>query len=205
MVKLWTPSQDDFDRLLNWLDPVDRERAGAKYESIRQTLIQTFVWRGCHKAEELADETINRVMQKLPGVVSTYKNDPALYFYGFGRNVLKEYYREITTHALLDDPEQVKFSDQDRETEARERLFACLDECLGELSEDNRALILRYHEVKGMAKVDFRRDLADEQGVAKNALRVRVHRIRTHLHRCISACLKSSGADETTGREIHKG
>ena len=200
MAKQWTPSQADFERLLNWLDPSDRERAGEKYETIRQTLIQTFVWRGCHKPEELADETINRVMQKLHGVVETYKNDPALYFYGFGRNVLKEYYREAAAHALLNEPEALKFSDQSAESEQRERTFACLDQCLSEISESNRALILRYYEVQGMAKVDFRRSIAEEMGIATNALRVRVHRIRTQLQLCISACLKSSAGDEITGR-----
>jgi DNA-directed RNA polymerase specialized sigma24 family protein len=205
MAKRWTPTPDDFERLLNWLDPSDRERAGEKYEFIRQTLIQTFVWRGCHKAEELADETINRVMQKLPLIIETYKNDPALYFYGFGRNVLKEYYREVPSHALLDETARSKFSDGGEEAERRERVFACLDECLDKLSESNRALILRYYEAQGMAKVDFRSDLAEEQGIAKNALRVRVHRIRTHLHGCISACLKFSDGDETTEPEIHKG
>ncbi len=198
MAQPWTPSPDDFERLLNWLDPDDRERAGEKYEVIRQNLIQTFTWRGCHKAEELADETINRVMQRLPGVIGKYEDDPALYFYGFGRNVLKEYYREVAAHMLLKEPERLKSSDESEETEQRERLSACLDKCLGDLNGAERALILRYHEMQGMAKVDFRKELAEEQGIGVNALRVRVHRIRARLHRCISACLKSSAADEIT-------
>jgi RNA polymerase sigma factor (sigma-70 family) len=200
MVKRWIPSQDDFERLLNWLDPTNRERAGEKYETIRQSLIQTFVWRGCHKAEELADETINRVMQKLPGIIGTYKNDPALYFYGFGRNVLKEYYREVAAHALLNEPERLKFSDDGEETARRERVFTCLDRCLGQLSENDRALALRYYEAQGMAKVNFRKELAEKMGIATNALRVRVHRIRTQLQQCISSCLKSLGGDEITRR-----
>jgi RNA polymerase sigma factor (sigma-70 family) len=198
MAKPWTPSPDDFERLLNWLDPDDRERAGEKYEAVRQNLIHTFTWRGCHKAEELADETINRVMKKLPDVIRKYENAPALYFYGFGRNVLKEYYREVAAHALLKEPERLKFSDQGEETEQRERLFACLDKCLGDLDEAERALALRYYEMQGMAKVDFRKELAEEQGIGVNALRVRVHRIRARLHRCISACLKSPAEDEIT-------
>lgn len=194
MVKVWTPSQDDFERLLNWLDPADRDRAGEKYEAIRQSLIRTFVWRGCHKPEELADETINRVMKKLPIVIDKYENDPALYFYGIGRNVLKECHREVATYRLIAEPERLNASQQDDESENRERVFACLDECLGQLSESSRVLVLHYYEVQGMAKVNFRRDLAQELGVATNALRVRVHRIRTQLQKCISACLNSSMA-----------
>lgn len=199
MAKPWTPSPDDFERLLAWLDPYDREAAGEKYEAIRQNLVQTFTWRGCHKAEELADETINRVMQKLPEVIENYdERDRALYFYGFGRNVLKEYFREVAAETLLEEPGRVEFSDRGRETERRERLFACLDECLGELDETERALTLRYYEMQGMAKVDFRRELAEEQGIGVNALRVRLHRIRARLQRCISARLKSSAGDEIT-------
>lgn len=192
MVKLWTPSQDDFERLLNWLDPADRDRAGEKYEVIRQSLIRTFIWRGCHKPEELADETINRVMQKLPVVIGTYENDPALYFYGIGLNVLKECYREVAAYRSMNEPERLNSSNRSDDYEQRERVFACLDECLGKLNESNRDLVLHYYEVQGMAKVNFRRDLAQELGVATNALRVRVHRIRTQLQECVSACLNSS-------------
>jgi RNA polymerase sigma factor (sigma-70 family) len=192
MVKLWTPSQEDFERLLNWLDPADRDRAGEKYEVIRQSLIQTFIWRGCHKPEELADETINRVMKKLPVVIETYENDPALYFYGIGRNVLKESYREVATYQPLNEPERLKVPNQGAESEQRERVFACLDACLEKLNENSRVLVLHYYEVQGIAKVNFRQNLAKEMGVATNALRVRVHRIRTQLQACVSACLNSS-------------
>lgn len=192
MVKRWIPSQDDFERLLNWLDPADRDRAGEKYEFIRQSLIRTFIWRGCYKPEELADETINRVMRKLPDVIGTYENDPALYFYGIGRNVLKECYREVAVYRSMNEPERLNVLNQDRPDEQRERVFACLDECLGKLTESSRALVLHYYEVQGMAKVNFRRDLAREMGVATNALRVRVHRIRAQLQECVLACLNSS-------------
>ncbi len=192
MVKPWTPSPDDFERLLNWLDPTDRDRAGEKYEAIRQSLIRTFIWRGCHKPEELADETINRVMRKLPVIIETYENDPALYFYGIGRNVLKECYREVAILRSMNEPERLNASRQSDQNEQRERVFGCLDECLGKLTESSRVLVLHYYEVQGMAKVNFRRDLAAEMGVATNALRVRVHRIRTQLQKCVSACLNSS-------------
>lgn len=192
MVKLWTPSQDDFERLLNWLDPADRDRAGEKYELIRQSLIRTFIWRGCHKPEELADETINRVMKKLPVVIETYENDPALYFYGIGRNVLKECYREVAAHQPMNESKRLNVSKQSDESEQRERVFGCLDACLEKLTESSRVLVLHYYEVQGMAKVSFRQNLAEEMGLATNALRVRVHRIRTQLQTCVSACLNSS-------------
>ena len=79
--KEWDLTQENFDQLLAWLDP-NREQAGRRYEDIRRKLVKIFVSRGCIIAEELADETINRVAMKVHEIVDTYTGDPALYFYG---------------------------------------------------------------------------------------------------------------------------
>src|SRR5689334_18556794 len=63
MNKDWVLSQEAFDALLDWLDS-DREQAGIKYEDIRGRLVMMFAARGCVDAEDLADETINRVTQR---------------------------------------------------------------------------------------------------------------------------------------------
>jgi len=59
----WSLTQEAFDRLLQWLDQ-DRDEAGLKYESIRSKLIRIFKRYGWTTAEDLADESINRVTQK---------------------------------------------------------------------------------------------------------------------------------------------
>ena len=64
MRKDWFLSQEAFDALLKWLDS-DREQAAMKYEDIRKRLIKIFTGRDCVEAEDLADETINRVVSKL--------------------------------------------------------------------------------------------------------------------------------------------
>ena len=71
----------------------DRDQAGQKYEDIRRRLIRIFIHRGCITAEDLADETINRVARKVREVRDNYNpgDDPALYFYGVARNVYREY------------------------------------------------------------------------------------------------------------------
>src|SRR5215216_208156 len=61
----WKLTNEEFDDLLSWLDP-DRERAGIRYEEIRDDLIKKFRLCWCSAAEDLADETINRVVKKLP-------------------------------------------------------------------------------------------------------------------------------------------
>src|SRR5258708_44850 len=62
-------SKDDlrsaqFEGLLTRLDP-DRERAGELYEALRRKLIKFFEWNSCFPAEDLTDETLDRVTQKL--------------------------------------------------------------------------------------------------------------------------------------------
>ena len=57
-------TKEEFDELLSWLD-TDPDRAGEKYEAIRHRLITIFLNRQCYEAEDLADETINRVAKKV--------------------------------------------------------------------------------------------------------------------------------------------
>lgn len=71
---------EEFEKLLLWLDR-DRESAGRAYEQIRLRLIKIFYARKCSVAEELADETIDRVAKKAASLLESYKGEPALYFY----------------------------------------------------------------------------------------------------------------------------
>jgi hypothetical protein len=43
----------------------DPDKAGEKYEAIRLRLAKFFDWRGAHFPDQLADETINRVIRKV--------------------------------------------------------------------------------------------------------------------------------------------
>jgi hypothetical protein len=81
-----------FEDLLDWLDS-DRERAAEKYESIRKSLIQIFIWKGFSEAESLADETLNRVMLRVPEIRETYMGNPSLYIHGVAKKVLAEHMR----------------------------------------------------------------------------------------------------------------
>ena len=53
-----------FEQLLSVLD-ADRDRAGERYEVIRRKLLKFFEWRGCQRPDELADQTIDRVLEAL--------------------------------------------------------------------------------------------------------------------------------------------
>lgn len=174
-------TQAAFDSLLSWLDP-DRELAAEKYEQIRRRLIKLFNCRGRLDAEDLADETINRVTFKAPDLAREYVGDPGLYFYGVAHKVFLESLRQRPQVAPAPPPDPA-------ETEETEREHGCLDRCMGELPRANRELLIEYYREDGRAKIEHRKELAARLGVAQNALRIRVHRIRATVQECVHGCL----------------
>jgi RNA polymerase sigma factor (sigma-70 family) len=182
MKKEWVITQEAFDGLLAWLDP-DRDRAAHKYETVRTRLIKIFSCRGCGVADDLADETINRVAAKLSEIVDSYVGDPALYFYGVANKVFLEYLRR---RPMVEAP-PVRESSDDIEAE-----YACLERCMDELPPESRRLVLEYYQEEKRAKINRRRKLAEDLGIAVNALRIRAHRIRQQLQQCVQICLEQS-------------
>jgi len=189
MKKDWVLSQNEFDAMLAWLDP-DWERAGTKYENIRVRLIKILTCRGCPSPEELADETINRVASKVPEIAGTWEGDPSLYFYKVAQNIFLEWRRvtirqvDVPVEEAQSVPAVAAASDEVAEHD-------CLDQCLKELEEGERNLMLEYYRQQGQAKIDHRKKLATEMGIAVNALRIRAHRIRRSLRKCVLDCLEA--------------
>lgn len=178
---------ETFHRMLAWLAP-DRDTAGQRYETIRLHLIKIFVCRGCPVPEELADETFNRVAGKLDQIVPTYVGNPALYFYGVADKIFLEFTRR---RPVVAQPPPAISSDE------AERRYQCLERCMQGLSAGHRQLILAYYgygqgnEGK-RGRVERRKALAGETGLAANALWVRVHRIRASLGKCVRQCIERS-------------
>lgn len=173
-------TQTTFDSLLAWLDP-DRDQAGKVYEQIRRRLIKIFECRGRHDAEELADETINRVTQKVQKIAKDYVGEKALYFYGVAHNVFLESLRKRPPVILP--PPLVNSEDTEKE-------YECLDGCVLQLTANNRELVIEYYQNDKRAKIEHRKALAEKLGVAQNALRIRAHRIRLTLQQCVQTCLE---------------
>jgi DNA-directed RNA polymerase specialized sigma24 family protein len=189
MRKNWSLTQESFDRLLGWLGD-GRDEAGRSYESIRRSLIKIFTCRGCREPEELADETINRVVEKLPDIEATYTGERALYFYGVANNVHLEYLRRKPAPAPPP-PRPEPSADDDDEGE---REYECLLRCIGVLTPASRELVLQYYEEEKGAKVSNRRRMAERLGIALNALRIRAHRIRLSLQKCVEQCVAEQQA-----------
>lgn len=192
MNREWVVTQQDFDRLLDWL-AADRETAGSKYEKIRVRLIKIFTCRGCGEADDLADETINRVTGKLGEIAANYSGDPALYFYGVAQKVHLEYLRKkpLVQESLEPGREPGGQTAWPLETtDEVEHEYACLEQCMDRLPPENRELVLEYYQEEKRAKIDHRKQLADRLGIAVNALRIRACRLRAQLQQCVQSCLE---------------
>jgi len=172
--------QEEFDRLLSWLDP-DRERAGLIYEKIRWRLIVILASRGCALAEELADETIDRVSRRVADIQDTYAGDPAIYFLGVMNNVHHEYLKRPPLPRLVERHDDI---------ETTERTHLCLDKCLDRLAPHARELIERYYAENKRAKINLRKLMARQIAVNPGTLRLRALRIRAKLQDCINQCLE---------------
>jgi RNA polymerase sigma factor (sigma-70 family) len=182
MNKNWVMSQELLETLLDWLDP-NREQAAVKYEQIRGGLINYFIFRAPCDAEDLADETINRVSSRLGEIKHEVNGERTRYFYGVARKVQLEYLRRKTPQPPTESP----IDSQRVEVE-----FRCLEECISRLSPEHRKLVLRYYQADGRQKIEQRKKLAEELGIAPNALRIRAYRIRAALQKCLEKCVEDS-------------
>lgn len=180
---------EQFEKLLNWLS-TDRETAGQKYESIRERLVKIFYARGCQQAEELADETIDRVTRKIDAIFDSYEGDPALYFYAVAKNVFLESTRAPKSTELTDNVYRTEAPEIDPDSDLDELYYRCLDICLQELNHAQHEFIIDYYSDNKRAKVERRRKIAADLGISKKALRIRAFRIRDSLRKCITACIK---------------
>jgi DNA-directed RNA polymerase specialized sigma24 family protein len=185
----WSLTQPAFEKLLNSFSS-DRDEAGAQYEIVRRKLVRFFEWRAVDAADERADETINRVARRIDEgqAIDNLKS----YFYGVARLVFMEVVKERDRAPLpIDDAPQGLRQEAPVYVEPDARVL-CLDQCLDSLSSENRRLILEYYQEERRAKIELRQEIADRLQIPLNALRIRAHRIRLNLEKCIANCLQST-------------
>ncbi len=187
-------TQFAFTRLLEWLDDgVDSH--GETYLEMRRRLVSYFDRRDRAAADELADETLNRIGRTLEqaGVIAT--TPPARYCYVVAKFVLLEDIRRERREVPLDETRSAAVSrargfglvEVDETVAIREERLDCLDRCLEELRSDQRELVLEYYRDARRQKIERRRDLAKRLGITMNALGIRACRIRDTLMTCVEA------------------
>lgn len=173
-------TREKFASFLEWLSP-DRERAGEEYERLRFRLCTYFAQRQCNFADELADETINRVIIK---VAEERIESKIAYCYGVAKNIYREWLRKQRTHLDIDEvaiaaeaPEEPAFS------------IECLERCLAELPPETRALLLEYFSEAKLAKIKLHQRISESLKTTQTALRMRVMRSKQKLKLCVQECM----------------
>lgn len=168
--------QTGFDLLLSWLNS-DRDKAAAKYESVRRRLIEIYASRGFADADHLADVTIDRVTLKVPQVADGWVGDPLYYFLAVSKKIILEN-RKLPPVVLppppTPDPDKLELEDR------------CVEKGLQALSPEDRELLLAY--VGGNKKK--RQELAQTLGITPNALRIRICQLKKTIRPTIKECLE---------------
>jgi len=184
--KDWVLTDQSLRRFLSVLDE-DPERAGEQYEILRRKLMRFFGWRGSATPEELTDETLNRLARKIDEGEAI--RNLADYVGGMARFVwleaLKE--QERARDAFEELRAESKYS-----SPADSARVECFEFCLEGLLSESRTLILDYYRAERSDKIKLRRQLAEKLGIPLNALRIRAHRIRLQLEKCVGDCLRKS-------------
>jgi len=182
-------TQTGFDKILATLD-ADRELAGSKYELLRVRLIKLFEWRNCENAEELTDIVFDRIIKKI--VDSEQIQNINAYAATVAQFVFKEDCRkrerlfQLTDdvperNVLVEKPESIDAENDDLR-------MKCLEKCLVKFSDENRRLIVAYHDTDERTMISTRKRLADATGISLNVLRIRICRLKAKLENCTLSC-----------------
>jgi len=184
------PDERAFHRLLAWLDQ-GNDSQGERYIEIRLRLVEYFRRRNSPTADDLADDTLNRVARRLEESGGIDDIVPARYCYIVARFVFLESLRrrERDDHAADASRDRViALVDGAEEESERERTFACLEQCLNGHTPADRALILDYYRTDATSARQARKDLAARLGLNANSLAIRASRIRSRLEACVRQC-----------------
>lgn len=188
--KNWTITADAFENLLKWLDN-GKYSDGQNYLEMRQRLVAYFDRKNCINADELADETLNRLARRLQEEGKIESETPAKYCYIVAKFVFMESLRTVQ-NVSLDDvllSKKIAVSEQSEEKKIRERMLDCLENCTEKLEPEKHRIIISYYYGEERVKIENRRVLAESLGVSVNALAIRACRIRNKLEDCVKKCV----------------
>jgi hypothetical protein len=174
-------SPEAFARLLGALSP-DADEAGRLYTRLHKKLTGFFGLRGIADPVAAADDAIDRAAVKL--TAGAVVPDVEKYCLGIARNVARERRR-------LEQREGSTFQHfvenlADGSDEQIERIQRVLKPCFDQLAAEERRLLAAYCQVlRGRARAEHRRRLAEAMQTTVLALRMRVTRLRSILTDCV--------------------
>lgn len=189
-----------YDKFLCALDP-DGVLAAGRYELLLKALMLFFDANQCDSSEDLAHEVIDRIVKKIDNGFEL-TGAPQNYCFGIAKMVLHEYRRShasllkrrvsLEAIPLSEHPSHDAAETQLRESAEQEKRLACMEKCLQGLRPEERELITRYCQDEKSLKIAGRKNVMIERDGTRNALRLRVFRIREKLKKCRRKCLAQS-------------
>lgn len=177
---------EEFKNFLDWLNP-ERERGGEAYEQLRSSLSIYFARRHCNYADELVDETINRVIRKIGEPIENKMG----FCYGVARNVYLESLRKERLHVDIDEVSVAAPPPPEAEADFSHE---CLDKCLETLPPDNREVLLKYFSESRTEKIEMRQRISTSLRKTQTALRMQIVRMKKKLTTCVKQCMSEDTA-----------
>lgn len=172
-----------FERLLARLS-LEPDEAGTAYLVLRSKLEMFFHRHGLPSAEDLADETLDRVAEK---AAIQEIDEIWAYTFGVARFVAKEAYKRPNLYV----PEEYAAGVPAEIREVDPRVEA-LQKVLSALSDTERELLLSYYSFpESWRSPSLREELAKERGMSIAILRVKIQRIRKRVVRDVLQMLES--------------
>lgn len=174
-------SPEAFARFLGRLGPNPEEAARA-YTRLEKRLTGFFSLKGVSDPASAAGETLDRAAVKIAAGAPV--PDVGKYCLGIARNVAKERARRTQreTWAFIKFAENVPGPSGGE----LERIYGVLKPCFEQLAAEEQQLLKDYCQVlRGRARAEHRRRLAEARQTTVLALRMRVTRLRTILTACV--------------------
>lgn len=174
-------TSESFAKLLNAFSDDKAEAAGV-YKKLHESLVRFFQMKGLSDPAKAADETIDRVAEKIDQEKEV--QDLTKYTFGVAKFVYLEKLRREKIGLYAADefylrtgtPKKVSGTDE----------FEPLRECFESLYEHERELLTKYFEDLPFERLsENRQKMADRENISLNTLRIRVSRLRKRLEDCL--------------------
>lgn len=172
-----------FDKLMQLL-AADREQAALEYRRLHERLTRFFDWNGGEDPLALADQTMDRIGNRLEKNDEGPIQNVSAFALGVARHLLQEDARQRKKAAEAGAHWTSSGQSSSNNEDEKERMDEALLHCLAQLPLDRRQLIESYYVHKGN-KARSHQQLAVEYGITVNALRTRALRVRQELERAI--------------------
>lgn len=161
-----------------------KDNDGSQYEKLRAKLIFFFNRRLLPFPEDLADEVLDRLAQRL--AQATEMNSVQAFALGIARYVAQEQHGK-KVHLRGVDPDFFDNVPAPEVTLSEETEIVRMEQCLKKLSRSESQLLRGYYVLTGRNLMESRRKLSETLGVSQTTLRQRVFLARQRLRDCMTA------------------